>query len=146
NVPIYQELARRVGLERMRESVTRLDYGNKDIGNSVDTFWLTGPLKISAVEQTRFLARLAQGKLPFPKDAQNAVREITLVEKGGSWELHGKTGWENAPGRGAGWWIGWVTRDDRVHAFALNIDIQKESDASKRVELGKAGLKALGVI
>ena len=67
NVPIYQELARRIGLERMREGVRKLGYGNMEIGNVVDRFWLDGPLKISAVEQTEFLARLAGGKLPIDR-------------------------------------------------------------------------------
>lgn len=146
NVPIYQELARRIGLERMREGIERLNYGNKQIGTKVDTFWLTGPLKISAVEQTVFLARLAQGTLPFPQENQSRVREITLLDRGTSWELHGKTGWENAPGKGVGWWVGWVQKNGRIYAFALNIDIEKESDASKRIELGKACLKALELL
>jgi beta-lactamase class D len=146
NVPIYQELARRIGLERMRDSIVRMGYGNEKIGTTVDTFWLNGPLKISAAEQTQFLARLAQGVLPFPTDFQKSVREITLLEKGNGWELHGKTGWENAPGKGVGWWIGWVQKDGHIYAFALNIDIEKETDASKRVELGKASLKALAIL
>jgi beta-lactamase class D len=43
NAAIYQELARRIGLPRMREGISKLGYGNEDTGNSVDTFWLTGP-------------------------------------------------------------------------------------------------------
>lgn len=146
NVPIYQELARRIGLERMRENVAKIDYGNKEIGASVDDFWLNGPLKISAVEQTRFLAKLAQGALPFPKAFQENVRDIVLLEKEGNSKLYGKTGWQNAPGQGIGWWVGWVEKEGRVYAFALNIDIQKAFDAAKRLELGKASLKALGVL
>lgn len=49
----------------MRANVSRLGYGNAEIGQVVDNFWLVGPLKISAMEQTRFLLRLAQ-ELPFP--------------------------------------------------------------------------------
>lgn len=145
NVPIYKELARRIGLERMREYVSKLGYGNEDIGETVDTFWLKGPLKISAVEQARFLARLAQGKLPIPENVQQSVREIVLLEQGENWQLYGKTGWQNAPDPGVGWWVGWVLKDNRVYSFALNIDIQQEVDAGKRIELGKASLKALGV-
>jgi beta-lactamase class D len=145
NVPIYQELARRIGLDRMRDNVARLDYGNKEIGNTVDTFWLTGPLKISAVEQTQFLARLAQDTLPFPQEFQKSVREIVLLDHRENWKLYGKTGWQNAPGQGVGWWVGWVQKDGGVYAFALNMDIQKESDAGKRLELGKASLRALGL-
>ncbi len=146
NVPIYQELARRIGLRRMQENLSRLDYGNNELGDSVDTFWLTGPLKISAVEQTRFLAKLARGALPFPNECQRCVREIVQLDRGGSWKLYGKTGWQNAPDQGIGWWVGWVDKEARVYAFALNMDIREPADAGKRVELGKACLKALGIL
>jgi len=73
NVPIYQALARRIGLSRMQEYVTQLGYGNADIGTQVDQFWLQGPLKISAVEQTQFLYRLTQGALPVPAAVQATV-------------------------------------------------------------------------
>jgi beta-lactamase class D len=112
----------------------------------VDDFWLVGPLKISAVEQTQFLARLAQDALPFPKNLQEDAREVIRLEQGNNWTLYGKTGWVNAPNPGVGWWVGWVQKDGRVYSFALNIDIQQATDASKRVELGKASLKALGVL
>src|SRR5690606_38824824 len=72
NVAIYRELARRIGLERMRDHVARIDYGSAEIGTKVDDFWLSGPLKISAVEQTLFLASLADSALPFPKGVQEA--------------------------------------------------------------------------
>jgi beta-lactamase class D len=42
NVAIYQELARRIGLDRMREGVKKLGYGNMEIGEVVDRFWLVG--------------------------------------------------------------------------------------------------------
>lgn len=146
NVPIYKELARRIGFERMKEGITRIDYGNNETGNSVDSFWLEGPLAISAVEQTRFLAKLAQQSLPFPESCQKSVREIILLGKGENWKLYGKTGWENATNPGIGWWVGWVEKDGRIYAFALNMDMQKLTEANKRIELGKASLKALGII
>lgn len=146
NVAISQELARRIGLERMRDNVSRMDFGSGEIGTVVDAFWLVGPLKISAIEQTQFLARLAQEALPFPKNLQASVREIIRLEQGGNWTLYGKTGWGTTPNPGVGWWVGWVQEDGRVYAFAVNIDMQDATDASKRVELGKASLKALGVL
>jgi beta-lactamase class D len=145
NATIYQVLARRIGLERMRKNVAELQYGNSDIGTSVDTFWLEGPLEISAVEQTRFLARLVAGDLPFPQDVQRITREIVRLEQGEDWTLYGKTGWMNAPGSGVGWWVGWIEKNERAYTFALNIDILKSSDAGKRIELGKASLEAAGV-
>ena len=146
NVSIYQELARRIGIERMRDGVSDMDYGNGAIGLVVDDFWLNGPLQISAVEQTRFLARLAQDALPFSLAFQASVREILRLEQTDCCTIYGKTGWVNAPNPGVGWWVGWVAKDSRVYAFALNIDIRQAADASKRMELGMASLKVLGVL
>jgi beta-lactamase class D len=146
NVPIFQELARRIGMTRMREHVARFEYGNCDIGTQVDRFWLDGPLAISALEQTRFLARLARAALPVPVDAQRAVRDILLVDSGPGWELYAKTGWQNAPGAGVGWWVGWVEQDGAQHAFALNLDLRDADDAPLRISLGRASLEALGLL
>lgn len=145
NVPIYQALARRIGLERMREGVAELNYGNGEIGTVVDRFWLDGPLKISAVEQAVFLARLAKGELPYSGEVQAKVREILQLEQGDGYSLYGKTGWLNAPNPGTGWWVGWVVKGRHVYSFALNMDITQAADAAKRIELGKASLKALGM-
>ncbi len=145
NVPVYQELARRIGLERMRENLVTIPYGNMETGNEADTFWLKGPLQISAIEQAEFLARLAQGTLPFPLDAQRSVREIVQMERRDDRILYGKTGWTTTPDPDIGWWVGWVTSDERVFSFALNIDMPENGDIAKRVELGKACLKALGI-
>lgn len=146
NVPIYQELARRIGPARMRDGVVGMGFGNAEIGGEVDTFWLVGPLKISAVEQAAFLARLARNELPFPKEAQAQVRGIVQLEQGDGWTLYGKTGWVNAQNLGIGWWVGWVLKQNHLYSFALNIDITQASDAAKRIELGKSSLKALGVL
>ena len=146
NVPIYQVLARRIGLERMHQGVVRLGYGNEQIGTQVDRFWLRGPLAISAVEQTLFLNRLARTGLPFPTAAQRAVADITVVERGEGWVLHAKTGWQNGPGAGVGWWVGWVEKGERVYPFALNLDLGGRADADLRQSLGRAALKATGVL
>jgi beta-lactamase class D len=146
NVPVYQELARRTGLERMRTGVAKLDYGNKDIGDVVDRFWLVGPLQISAVEQTQFLARLAQDHLPVPTAVQAQVREIAQLEKGDGWSLYGKTGWADTYDPDIGWWVGWVQKGDRIYCFAMNVDMPNEGDAKKRIALGKESLRVLGVL
>jgi len=146
NVPIYQELARRIGLKRMHNGLVRLNYGNRETGDIVDRFWLDGPLKISALEQAKFLTELVQDRLPLPKQMQESVRAIVRIEQGTDWKLFGKTGWQNAPDPGIGWWVGWVEKKNRFYVFALNIDINKPSDAAERVKLGKASLKLLELI
>jgi beta-lactamase class D len=145
NVLIYQELARRIGLERMRSGVKKLGYGNMEIGSVVDRFWLEGPLAISAVEQTEFLHRLLEGSLPMNPNAVRAVKEITLVEKTDTYQLHAKTGWwVGTTSPQIGWWVGWIERSIKIYPFALNIDILKDEDAAKRIPIGKECLKALG--
>lgn len=146
NVPIYQALARRIGLEKMREGVKLLDYGNKTIGNVVDVFWLEGPLEISAVEQVRFLARLAQGELPFSKEHQAQVRNILKQEEGEGWALYAKTGIAVRDSRRTGWWVGWVEKEGRIYPFAVNIAMKNRNEAGKRIEIGRRCLSSLGIL
>ena len=146
NVPVYQELARRIGLPQMSAKVRQLDYGNAEIGSQVDNFWLVGPLQISAVEQTRFLARLAQGQLPLAATAQAQVREIARLEQGAGWTLYGKTGWADSYEPDIGWWVGWLEQDGKLYSFALNIDMPQPDTTGQRIALGKASLRALGLL
>jgi beta-lactamase class D len=143
NVPVYQELARRIGLARMAETVRKFDYGNGEIGSVIDRFWLDGPLAISALEQADFLARLATGKLPVGAPALAAVKEITLIEKTERYHLHAKTGWADGPDPDIGWWVGWVERDGAIASFSLNIDIKSDADAPKRLTIARQCLEAL---
>lgn len=147
NVPVYQELARRIGLTKMREALAAMHYGNEQTGDKVDQFWLEGPIAISALEQARFCASLAQGTLPFDAKVQSAVREISLVEKGEGWALFGKTGAAARVKPQIGWWVGWVQKDNRIYAFALNTNlVDFEKDLPKRIELGRKALTALGLL
>ena len=146
NVAIYQDLARRTGLKRMREGVRALQYGNQEIGNIIDDFWLVGPLKISALDQVQYLARMGQLQLPYPRRTQIAIRNIIFLEYGSNWALYGKTGWATTEEPKVGWWVGWIQKGDEIYAFALNLDMPSVEDASKRIEIGKASLKALGVL
>lgn len=146
NVPIYQEIARRVGLERYRDWLERLGYGNRRTGTALERFWLDGPLEISAVEQARFVAALAQQKLPASIRSQSIVRDILRLESSGDRTLYGKTGWRSSSTPQLGWWTGWVERGTRPIAFALNIDATSLEDAAKRITIGKAMLSKLEVL
>ncbi|MNO04293.1 Beta-lactamase OXA-10 precursor [compost metagenome] len=71
---------------------------------------------------------------------------IIELETGANWSLHGKTGWATRSTPAIGWWVGWVRKEGRIYSFALNIDMPREALASRRVELGRDCLKALGVL
>lgn len=146
NVPVYQELARRIGLARMKTWMGKIGYGNGEIGKVVDRFWLDGPLEISALEQVEFLRRLAASELPVSPGAMNAVQEITLQRKTEAFELHGKTGWAMVPKPALGWYVGWVNRGSVVHPVALNIDLPTDAIAAKRIPLAEECLRLLGAL
>lgn len=145
NVPVYQELARRIGLETYRQWLRDLGYGNADSGTDVETFWLKGPLQISPAEQTQLLARLAQGQLPFSPRNQAMVRDILLVEEEDGRQVFAKSGWTTAPDPGIGWYVGWVEDAERLHAFALVMEVRDSRDADLRQELAFGFLRAFGV-
>jgi len=84
--------------------------------------------------------------LPIPDAAMQQVAEITQLDSGQGWSLHAKTGWQNAPGVGVGWWVGWVQRGNQITPFALNIAMAGAADASKREQLGLSSLQALGIL
>ncbi|MEV3987049.1 class D beta-lactamase [Nonomuraea sp. NPDC049758] len=146
NAAAFQVIARRIGLTRERQWLHRLGYGNQQTGTVVDRFWLDGPLKISAVEQTRFMERLAALRLPASRANQRTVQDLILMEKKNGYTLYAKSGWQNAPNPGTGWWTGWVERGGRVYTFALNMDIAKDADAAKRATLARQLLYRLNVL
>jgi len=139
NVPVYQELARRIGLANYRAWLDRLDYGNRETGMALERFWLDGPLAISAVEQVQFLALLAQGRLPASARSHAIVRDIIRNEEKDGRVLFAKTGWSGK----IGWWTGWIEHGDRITTFALSIDMAAAAEAPKRIDLGKALLARL---
>ena len=147
----YQEVARRVGQARMQAWIDKAGYGNRDIGGGIDRFWLSGNLRISAIEQIGFLRLLADGRLPFSAAAQETVRRIVIVESAPGFTLHAKTGWalRGDTGRKAdlGWYVGWLERGGRRWFFALDIDMPNGmKEARQRDPLARALLRDIGAL
>ena len=91
-VPVYQEIARRIGAERMQKFVDLFEYGNRDIGGGIDQFWLTGNLRIDPVRQVDFIDRLRRGTLPVSKRSQELACDILPVTKSGDSIIRAKSG------------------------------------------------------
>jgi beta-lactamase class D len=146
-VPVYQEIARKIGAERMQEYVAKFDYGNRDIDGAIDMFWLNGDLRVSAMQQIAFLQKLHDGKLPVSARSQEIVRDIMYIEQIEFGTLRGKTGAVGiAQGHGdkatMGWLVGWLEHAGKPpYIFAMNIDVREPQHLALRLPLTKALLK-----
>ena len=122
----YQDLARRIGKERMTKYIQAAGYGNQDISEKIDSFWLDGNLRISPEEQIKFLVRLYKNDLPFSTSVMNTVRDIMVIERKDTYTLRGKTGWAtNVNGvKNIGWHVGYLERDNNVYFYGLNFENQ----------------------
>lgn len=146
-VPVYQELARRIGLDLMQKEVQRIGYGNQQIGTVVDNFWLVGPLQITPVQEVLFVEKLANKKLAFKPEVQQAVQDMLLIEQKPNYKLYAKSGWGMDIEPQVGWWTGWVEYPDREKIyFSLNMHMKTGIPASVREQLVKQSLTTLGLI
>lgn len=148
-VPHFQELARRIGAERMQRFVDAVGYGNGDISGGIDQFWLTGGLRVSPREQVDFLSRLHQGDLPFSVATMATVKAMMVAEQTEEHVIRAKTGLVVLPqGENVGWWVGTVERGGRVHVFAtvLETTTPDQTFAPARQGVTRRVLGQLGVL
>jgi len=148
SVPYFQELARRIGKDTMKLWLDSLNYGNKNIGNQVDSFWLNNTLKITSDEQLGLVKRLYFDQLPIDKRAQRIVRQMMLREKNANYLLSYKTGTgTTADGKTLGWVVGWIEENRHPYFFVLNVEAENDVDMTKaRMDALKSILKQLGFL
>lgn len=145
----YQELARRIGMQRMQEWVGKAGYGNAVAGPAVDSFWLTGDLRISPNEQVEFLRKLYHDQLPFSKRSMAIVKDLMLQEGTKTYGLFGKTGWAVGSKENIGWFVGWVERKNRKPVFFATCIESKQPGRDfgpARTEITKCILREMGVM
>lgn len=150
-VPVYQQIARRIGAERMQKYLAAFRYGNQQIGAHIDRFWLDGPLQISVLEQIAFFDRLRRGDLPVSRRNLDIVRDIIPAEPISGGTIRSKSGAigiDGTEGEKAtlGWLAGYTERGDDPWVFAMNLDIKSSADLGRRMAISKAILAELGAI
>lgn len=138
----YQELARRIGEQRMQYYIDTVKYGNCNIGGGIDSFWLNGDLRITPFQQVEFLRRLYSGNLPFSKRNIDIVKDILINDQSSDFILRGKTGWAES----TGWYVGYLEENSNVYFFANNIKIVNDEDVKARIEIVRDIFKSLGLL
>ena len=144
----YQELARRVGTQKMQFYLDTVKYGNSRMGSEIDNFWLEGNLRISAQEQVEFINKFLNRDLPFSIQNMEIVKNVMLMDSTNNYKLYAKTGWtarveENEQ---IGWYVGFVENSDGYWIFAINIDIKDDADSKNRQDITNKILMQEGII
>ena len=144
----YQVLARKIGHQRMQDFVSKIDYGNQNIGKAedIDRFWLSGELRITPQQQIDFLRRFYQNDLPFSQRTIDIVKDIAIVEQTPDYVMRGKTGWEVSVTPNIGWYVGYLEQNDNVYFFVTNLDLVSENDSAARLEVTRLCLQELGLL
>jgi beta-lactamase class D len=150
-VPVYQEIARQIGVEKMKYYTQLFNYGNLDINaENIDKFWLEGESGITQYQQIYFLQKLYNLQLPISENAMKLTKEIMLYETTDNYKISGKTGWDVRQDVNMTWFVGYIEMENSVYFFATNVVSNKDTDLNifgqVRIELTKEVFKKLKII
>lgn len=140
-VPCFQEIARKIGADRMKSYLNKLHYTNMEITEqNIDFFWLKGDSRISCFEQIEFLERFVSKKLPILNSTRATMLRIFKIEETDTYRLSGKTGWSYNESDNNGWFVGFVEKDQKNYYFALNAIPNDPAKMEKFAEGRKQGI------
>lgn len=142
----YQEIAKKVGVEKYKTYIKAMNYGHLPNAFDITQFWLDGTLKLSAYEQIEFLKQLYQQALPFSPKAFNVLKKVMLTEKNDNYSMYAKSGWAVRVNNPVGWYVGYVVTKSGTWFFATNLAIKDPKYLTLRKEITVNALKHIGVI
>lgn len=150
-VPCYQEIARKIGVSRMKQYLSDLDYGNMVVDSAtIDLFWLEGESRISPFQQVDFLYRFYNSTLPVSARTESIMKRILIIEENDTFRLSGKTGWSVRNGNNNGWFVGYLEKGGHVFFIATNIDPEVDFNmdmfALIRQDISIKALNMLGLL
>ena len=136
---VSQQITPKLGVTKIKDYLKKFNYGNQDFSgdvgknNGLTNAWLSSSLKISALEQLKFLQRMDKGELPVSSDAvyhtelnMSQDRDKKLFDM---WNTDGKTGSgerivkvKNVEGKiRHGWFVGYLKHSGTTYIFVTNI-------------------------
>ena len=126
-VPAFQALARRITEPRMNQWLGKIGYGDQNTRAGIDIFWLPvsgrETIRITAMEQAKLLHQLLSKELPIAASSITKLKNLMEIRKTDRGVLYGKTGSGSldAPGRGIGWFVGFVESGGDTLIFACQL-------------------------
>jgi beta-lactamase class D len=151
-VPCYQEVARKVGVDRMNEFIQKFNYGIITVDSTnLDSFWLRGNARITPFQQIDFLKRFQQNQLPISERTNKILKEIMILKETENYVLRGKTGWSIEGDHHNGWFVGYVESADELVFFATNVeptskDFDQKQFQKNRKEITYKALQEIGIL
>jgi len=131
-------LSLRLGMERIQNYLSSIEYGNKDISGGLaepgrtNVAWINSSLTISPQEQVNFIQKMILEKLPISSSAIQMTKTLIFQEElPGGWKLFGKTGWSGSDiakdgiSLEHGWFVGWIEKGEVFFPFAYLIRERK---------------------
>ncbi|HDY84455.1 hypothetical protein LCGC14_0584970 [marine sediment metagenome] len=138
----YQRFAVKVGDIKYKQYLADFDYGNRETGSVISTFWLDGDLRVSVRDQVNFLRKVYLEQLPIKHRNVQILKDIMLTEETSDYKLWVKTGWQDEHG----WYVGYIETQGKVWFFANHIKIKSPADLFFRKALTIKSLKMKGII
>ena len=150
-VPCYQEVARKIGVNRMNKYLDKFDYGKMKVDSTnIDLFWLEGESQINQYQQIEFLKRFYNSELPISQRTETIMKRMIVIEEDETYKLSGKTGWSIRDGNNNGWFVGFVEIKENTYFFATNVEPNQNFNMDLfpmiRKELTFKALKQLNII
>jgi len=149
-VPWYQELARKIGTEKMQFWVAKTNFGKMDISTkNIDLFWLAGNSRITPFEQLDFQKRLIKNELPFAQNNVNLLKKIMILEETPENTFRGKTGWAVMENKNVGWLVGYLEKGSKKYVYVINVESKDEDTGlfkKSRIEITLKILNKLDLI
>ncbi|MEM7551495.1 MAG: class D beta-lactamase [Bacteroidota bacterium] len=138
-VPCYQEIAKKIGVEKMIEFLNKFEYGNIKVDSSnIDSFWLEGESRISQFQQVDFLKRFYQSELPISERTAAIMKKMIVIEDNHKFKISGKTGWSVNNGNNNGWFVGYIESQNKTYFFATNLEPKEQFDMNMFLTVRKS--------
>jgi beta-lactamase class D len=156
-LPFFQRTARLIGSERMHHWLTSLAYAADSFDGDISTFWLTGDLAVTPLEQYAFLQRFFAGRLPIDAAHVATVRQALEMPAGqitnasgthdfrltwpGPVRVRAKTGNTTVAGERVSWLVGAVESRGRDTVVVARVRAQTPIEGTAGLDAALGGLE-----
>jgi beta-lactamase class D len=142
----FDELARRLGPQKLAEFVRRSSYGNAKVDQGSGEFWRNGPLLISADEQVKFLTRLYRDQLPFQPRVSAIVKNLIVKSDKAGKIFSGRSSDCNSENVHVAWFVGHLKSKQGEYVFATTLEGGSDLNGEKAEGITRSILQEMKLL